>query len=328
MIRKPTLTPNPYLSNYNYFIAGINATPDALLPPAQKEALKGAFGAIKANFTGSPFDHMVTEGTLDGDGTGIGFNAGLMFKPTTTFSIGLSGKFYNDVKLEGTVKTATYFAKNETAQGVVANLKPFYDGLLAQKLIDAQTYGVLNNYYSGANTEQSSKPVEVKADLPLPMNVGIGFAYTGIQKLLLSADVAWTQWSSWKVIDIKDKTTGDIYTNLTENWKDGVRWGLGMEYALMPELTLRGAFYHEPEAAIASTMQPTIPDVGARNAINIGIEVPIGPLRLHASGEKIFVKDLTVDSWIPTVDKKGYENMAGTYSMSDLNFMFGCDYAF
>ena len=113
-----------------------------------------------------------------------------------------------------------------------------------------------------------------------------------------------------------------------EKWEDGIRWGLGAEYAAMPKLKVRASFYHEPAAAIAETMSPTIPDAGSRNVLNLGVEVPFGPLRLHASAEKIFVGDLTVDEWILATDKKGYENWAGDYTMTVFNFMLGCEYAF
>jgi long-chain fatty acid transport protein len=316
-IRKPTFTPNPFMYNTTLLTA-LNANPATKAVMDQVAAGTNAFKP--------PYDHLLTEGTLDGDGTGFGFNAGMMFKPIENFSIGLSAKVYNKIGLEGTVKTKTYFATVPAAYQALLNLVPVYDQMLAMGAIDQEAYGVLKNYYSGASYDRGTK--EIKADLPLPMNAGIGFAYSGINKLLLSVDIAWTQWSVWDVIDIKEKTTGEVYTNLTENWKDGVRWGLGAEYAALPELIVRGGFYHEPAAAIAETMSPTIPDVGGRNAINLGIEVPIGPLRLHASGEKIFVKDLTVDKWILQSDNKGYENWAGDYNMSDLNFMLGCDYSF
>jgi long-chain fatty acid transport protein len=317
MIRKPNFTPNPFMYNRD-LLTVLNANPATKAVMDQVGAGTNAFKP--------PYDHLITEGTLDGNGTGFGFNAGLMFKPMETFSIGLSVKYYGNVALEGTVKSKTYFATIPAAHAGLGNLKPVFDQMLALGKIDQQSYGVLLNYYSGATLDRGTQ--DIKADLPLPLNAGIGFAYTGIQKLLISADIAWTQWSVWDVIDIKNKEDESVYTNLTENWKDGVRWGLGLEYNLLPELVLRGSYYNEPSAAVAETMAPTIPDVGARNTVNFGIEVPVGPMRLHASVEKIFVKDLTVDKWILTPDNKGYANWAGTYTMSDLNFMLGCDYAF
>jgi hypothetical protein len=112
-----------------------------------------------------------------------------------------------------------------------------------------------------------------------------------------------------------------------QKWEDGVRMGVGLEYSLSL-LKLRGAYYSEPQAAVSSTMNPAIPDAGRRNVFLIGFQVPIGPLKFHASYEKMFIGDADVQNWNLIPDGTGYDNLAGKYNMDVDNMMFGVDYPF
>ncbi len=312
MIRKPNFTPNPYI--YNTVLTS---------NPLMQNFLRST---LPADAQTSPYDHLLTDTKLKGDGTGYGANVGLMFKPTETLSIGVEAKFYNDVPLTGTVNATMYFANYPEANAAIQPVsKLVFKGMLNRGEISQDEFDVLTNYYSGS-TNVLAKDLKLKADLPLPKRVGIGFAFSGIHNLLISADAAWTEWSSWGVIDINDEN-GVKFSELVENWKDGIRAGLGLEYSLS-SMKVRGAFYCEPRAAIPATMTPTIPDAGRRNVFTIGAEIPMGPLVFHASYEKMFIDDLTVKKWTLTPDGTGYENMAGSYTMNVNNLMFGFDYRF
>lgn len=297
MIRKPSFTPNPVVYNAAY------------------APLKAALGAAAK----TPYDHILTEATLDGNGMGFGLNVGLQYKLAESLTLGASVKWYNTVSLDGTLQADTYYPKGP------ATVKPTLDQLLSLNAITQAQYQMLMAVYSGAKTTAIAK-TDVKADLPLPMNIGVGLAYTGIKNLLVTADVSMTQWSSWDVIKIED-TKGKKINELVENWEDGIRMGLGMEYNL-GFARLRGGFYTEPPAAVAETMQPTIPDVGRRKSVVGGFDIPLGPFRWYAYYERMFVESLDVTEWITTADKTGYENWAGSYTMKVDNFMLGIDLRF
>lgn len=300
MIRKPNFTPNPYV--YDNKLA----------------AFKNALGAA-AN---PPYDHILTETYMEGDGMGFGANIGLQWKPMESLTLGLAAKYYNDIPVEGKLKATTYFAN---LPQVIAAIKPQLDALLAGKLIDQPTYQQLLAIYSGQQVATIPE-MTVKADLPLPLNVGFGLAYTGIKNLLITADVALTQWSTWDVIELKDEN-GNKVSQLTQNWEDGIRMGVGAEYCL-GFAKARLGFYTEPRAAVDETMNVTIPDVNRRNVFVAGVGIPVGPLKIGLAVEKMFIGDYTVKEWVRTADGKGYENMAGNYTMDVLNFMAGLEYTF
>ncbi|MBN1541301.1 outer membrane protein transport protein [candidate division KSB1 bacterium] len=306
IIRKPNFTQNPYIYNQ-----------------ALNQMVSGAFpsSALK-----SPFDHLLTESALEGDGMSFGVSLGTMYKITPDLALGASLRWQNTVALEGTIEATTYFADfpavNQAVQGAVV---PTLQAMLQAGQITQEQYAVMANYYSGVVIPRIPE-TDVKADMNLPMTAGVGLAYTGIRNLLISADVAWTQWSVWDVIQINN-TDGDQISQLTLNWEDGIRVGIGMEYALGFGF-IRGSAYTEPRAAVDETMIPAIPDFNRRNVVNIGFELPIGPLRLHAGYEKIFMSEYVVDEWVLTQDGTGYENKAGTYNSSINNMVIGFDYCF
>lgn len=313
MIQKPNFTPNPYI--YNSMITENPLLKLGFLPNMQK------LGALD-----SPYDHLITDTILNGDGIGFGGNVGIMFKPTETLSIGLEAKIYNDVPLEGTIDATMHFATLPEAHSAVQPVSNLaFKGMLQKGEIDETEYAILANYYSGGQLDRAVG-LKLKTDLPLPSRVGAGIAFTGIQNLLISADVAWTEWSKWGVIDLLNED-GEKISALVENWEDGVRAGVGLEYA-MGTLKLRGMAYSEPPAAIAATMSPVIPDAGRRNVVGVGFEMPFGSLKLHFSYEKMFIDDLTVDEWVLDESQTGYDNMAGFYTMNVNNFMVGFDYGF
>ncbi|MDZ7384581.1 MAG: outer membrane protein transport protein [candidate division KSB1 bacterium] len=279
-----------------------------------------------------PFDHLLTEQKLVGDGWGFGANLGLQYKVTECLTVGVAGRYYLDQGLEGTVSMLTYTAK-PTPQQFNA-LKAQLDALLAGGQIDQASYAKALGVYSGATINpQTQQPatapveVDVTADLPLPMEVGFGVAYTGIQNLLVAADVAFTQWSAWDIIKIK-KADGTDLGELTEEWKDAIRASLGLEYSLQA-FKVRGFFYTEPGVPPDHTLNPTIPDINRRYVAGIGVgyQLPFG--MVHASVEKMFIGDRTVSTWAEVKDATGmvtsYDNMAGTYKLDALNFMVGVD---
>jgi long-chain fatty acid transport protein len=313
MIRKPNFTPNPYI--YNSLVTGNALLKLGFLPNMQK------LGALD-----SPYDHLLTDTVLNGDGVGFGGNVGIMFKPTESLSIGIEAKFYNDVPLEGTIDATMHFATLPEAHDAVQPVSNLaFKGMLQSGAIDETEFAILANYYSGGKLDRAIG-LKLKTDLPLPNRVGAGFAFTGIENLLISADVAWTEWSKWGVIDLLSED-GEKISALVENWEDGIRAGFGLEYA-MGTLKLRGMFYSEPPAAVAATMSPVIPDAGRRNVVGIGVEVPFGSMKLHLSYEKMFIDDLDVTEWVLDKDQTGYDNMAGFYTMNVNNIMLGLDYAF
>jgi len=308
IIRSPKTTMNPLLFDPNY--------------ATLKQGVLEPMGLAESAFD---YNYILTESELEGNGTGFGFNFGIKYDLTEDFSIGLSGCYYNDIILDGKISAATYFEENNIDPAVLQQLSGTLDGMIAGGMLDEAGKMSILGIYSGQKAVVYDKePGE--ATLPLPMTLGVGFAYTGMENLLVSADISWTQWSSWDIINI-DMDNG-VKSELVENWDDGMRFGLGLEYKLMEPLTFRAGYYTEPSAIPDETLTITIADINRRHAINAGFSYKLGMFNLYASYENILVGDREVDNWVLSSDKTDYHSMAGTYKMTVNNIMFGIGYNF
>ena len=341
-IIKPNFTKNPVMGLLSLAQA-LPTINEAFIPTAQyiNETIGPETDFAAANYA-APYDNLVTEVNLEGDGMGFGFNFGVKYDVNDYLSVGLSGRYYLDINLDGTLKKDTYLAfmnDGGVAYGTVgavldevANATASIGGLAAVG-IDSTTEQAMRGMYSGGldptNTEGTSKFTDdgVKASLPLPMEIGLGLAYKANENLLLTTDVSWTQWSTWDVIEI-ELSDGNI-NELVEKWEDGIRFGVGLEYT-WNALQMRTGYYTEPMAAVAGSMTPTIPDISRRHAINLGLSYRFGKIGIHGSYEHIFFSDyeLGTTDWVYNDTANGYDNMSGTYTMKVNNLMFGLEYDF
>lgn len=282
----------------------------------------------------SPYDHLLMQFTFEADGIGFGFNFGIKYNITQNFSIGVSGRYYSNIEYKGTLKKDIYFATHNSRDSLNVNLA--VDTAKVLLLAAAQGSDSLWNIYVGEEQEYAMRNMysgivskftnnKTKANMPLPMEIGLGFSYKGISNLLISGDISWTQWSVWDVIEI-EQNEAEI-KKLIENWEDGIRVGLGLEYTVN-NFKLRAGYYTEPSSIPDETLTITIPDINRRHAIMAGLSYCFGPFDLFASYEKILLGDRTVDNWKLSDDSTDYDNMAGKYKMNVNNIMLGIGYNF
>ncbi|MDW7681243.1 MAG: outer membrane protein transport protein [bacterium] len=306
IIRKPTLTPNSVIFDPNY------------------AALRGAFQAYGLTpLLDSTYNHIVTEQELTGDGMGFGVNFGIQYDVTEDLTVGISGVYYNTIGLDGNINATTYGAVADPA--LVGGLDQLLDGMIAQGMMSAADKAQIMAIYSGQKIVRYSD-AKGDADLPLPMTVGFGLAYKGIEKLLVSADVSWTQWSSWDVIEIAMEDGSK--SELVENWEDGIRMGLGLEYSLTEQLAFRAGYYTEPAAPPDETITIVIPDAGRRHSANFGFSYNFGLFKLFASYEHLLIGDRDVANWEFNPGASGFDNMAGKFKTSASNLMAGLNFNF
>ena len=333
MIRQPVFYPNPYFGADVYSDDETTLDVYTIFDPRNQQNLKDSL-QVRGGLQ-SKFNHLITNSELSGSGFGHSINLGVMIKINDKLQIGLSGRYYGDVKLEGTIDASVYYPSNPEAQQLLDNT--WSDSLKNQFLEIAQEEGeitgdekkaILNAYSGGRYPVYTNS--KTKATLPLPADIGIGFSYKVINRedrhLIVSTDFQYSFCSVWKVIyiDIDNKKAAN---KLVENWNDSYRFGAGIEYKLNPIWALRGSFFHETNAGVAETLTPTIPDANPRNTVNLGFQVNLLPnLALHGSYKRMFINTRIFDKW--AYNGETYDNMPGTYKMNVSNVMFGLDYNF
>jgi long-subunit fatty acid transport protein len=328
-LRKPAFSPmNPFINNEKnvQYVLDYAKT----LPEASQAAFVQALEELK----NSPRDHLLADTYLEGSGIGVGGNLGILFEPFETFRIGASLQYYADIPLDGAATVTIYYPEHPEIRKYMTDsvmigqtryegLTAYYERLQREGKIDFMDRYLLSKYGSG-ETEKSRDHASMTCNMPLPVRAGLGICYTGIPRMLLSADIGWTKWSNWDVFLIKAED-GELFSSIKKDWKDVIRMGAGIEYD-WTIFRCHGGFYTESRAAVVATMVPTNPDIGRRNVVSFGIEVPVKRFRFHANFEHTFMKDMTVEEWVLMENGLDYQNMAGRYSSSMTNVMFGMDF--
>ncbi len=119
-----------------------------------------------------------------------------------------------------------------------------------------------------------------------PLWIAGGVSFRPVARLLLTADLHWTQWS--KVDRI---TTGYLEAFWTAamdaagfdarrlDWKDAAQVRLGAEYALDATTALRAGYYHDPAPGPLETLNILLP-THTFNALSVGLGKTLGDLQL------------------------------------------------
>jgi len=115
-----------------------------------------------------------------------------------------------------------------------------------------------------------------KANVTLPDQVNIGFAYRPNKKWLLSADIDWVNWKTYDAIRISYDSgtyrtavsnlqaaigaTATGYTNDPRNWKATTAFRLGAEWSYNPSMRARFGYVFDPTPSSNVDWSPSTPD--------------------------------------------------------------------
>ena len=152
-------------------------------------------------------------------------------------------------------------------------------------------------------------------DMPEPLWIAGGVSFRPFERLLLSADVHWTQWSKL------DRLTTDyldpIWADLAEvdgrdvlvlDWQDTTQIRFGAEYTLNATTALRAGYYHDPAPGPESTLNVLLP-THTFEAFSIGIGKTVGDLQLDF-GLEYAAGDTRQSEWVYHTEPFG---IPGTY---------------
>ncbi len=267
-----------------------------LLPPGLKELLEQA--------DQSPQKYMPIDTLMDGTGWGYGINGGILLKPISTLSLGLSGRSQSTFTLDGETVFSLYTPGNER---LAQTLQSVPDPKLKQLAV----------LYSGQVFQ--TKGIGT-TEIILPADIGIGVAWQPCDAFTLTGDATWTGWSGFEDIRIELEGIDLLGTPVTERvipeqWEDVVRFSAGFEIRPLSALAIRGGYYLDPSPIPEETQGPLIPDIGDKHSINAGIGLKLGALGIDVNYEYIIWPDRTVNPF--DVDGDGeIDSLPGDYSMS------------
>ena len=161
----------------------------------------------------------------------------------------------------------------------------------------------------------------IKRNLSFPLWIAGGVAVRPMDKLLLTADLQWTKWSTIKTLN--SDFTDPAWETLMRlggqdarkmDWSDKVQFRLGAEYLVSGSLALRTGYYHDPTPSPDTTINVLLPSY-TYSAVAFGVGYKVASLQLDFGLEYLMGKERNVD-YVKTVTDPAFESaMPGTYKM-------------
>jgi long-chain fatty acid transport protein len=155
---------------------------------------------------------------------------------------------------------------------------------------------------------------DLKRKITWPLWIAGGMSFRPVARLLLSADVHWTQWS--KLDRITTDYLDTVWAALMEtggkdvrvlDWNDKTQIRFGAEYTLNSSTVLRAGYYNDPAPAPDTTLNVLLPS-HTFNAVSIGVGKMIGDLQLDFGLEYLAGNKRTPEYAF-------FDGMPGTYGM-------------
>jgi len=172
------------------------------------------------------------------DNHGFGFNTGLMWKPNDMISFGLA---YRSKVIMDYDATATFKQRPTGNAG--------FDAIVA--------------------TQLPSSPQPVTTTITLPASLNIGLAFHPMAPLTVAVQFDWTQWSSFKTLDIAFTNLPGQGLNRADDWHDAWAYRGGLEYKVTKEVAVRAGFYYDQSPQPTADVGPILPDSN-RNGYTFG----------------------------------------------------------
>ncbi len=157
-----------------------------------------------------------------GDGTGVGYNLGIVIEPHKDVSIGVSYRSEIKVDIDGRVT-------HSLPEGDPLSLFP--------------------------DTNGSTK-------ITLPAQAHLGICYKGFEPLILETSLRWEGWSSYDRLRIRlgKPVAGNTVSNTPKNWKDTYSVSIGGKYQLNDTISLLAGYLYSGNPVPDNTFEPSIPD--------------------------------------------------------------------
>jgi long-chain fatty acid transport protein len=221
-------------------------------------------------------------------GSDIGYNVGLLFKPSERIRFGASYRSDMEIELEGEADFTQISTGNQQLDGLVASTFPQDD--------------------------------TIKTDFPFPAVAAVGVAFSPNDRWDIEFDITHMTWSRFEALAVDfDNQPARSFVR-EQNWDDSSAFRLGANIAATPEWDVRlGAIYDQNPQPTAS-VSPLLPD-SDRIAGTMGAGFHRGPFTVDGSLMVLHFKDRSTNGENP-------EGFDGTYETDALLWSFNLGYRF
>lgn len=113
---------------------------------------------------------------------------------------------------------------------------------------------------------------DVETAQKFPQMVVIGFGHQPIPRLLIEADIQWTNWNNFneQVLGFQNKSPAIQDTTIRFDWKDTWTVRVGGHYDINDQVTARLGYTFDPSAVPDSTLSPLVPEMD-KHIISSGV---------------------------------------------------------
>jgi long-chain fatty acid transport protein len=211
---------------------------------------------------------------FDGDGTGVGFNAGLTVDLGKDVSAGISYRSKIKVDIGGDVSHDS----PALADPALSSLFPS----------------------TGADTNLTLPPI---------MTVGVSFRPT--EKSVVEAGVRWEGWSTIDVLkfELDEPVAGATSLRLKKNWNDTYTFMIGGDYSLSENISIRAGYLYGTNPVPRNTFDPSIPDANT-HFISFGTGLKLGKIRLDLAYAYQKLIDRDKNNSVDDIPDDGFLNPA------------------
>jgi long-chain fatty acid transport protein len=238
-------------------------------------------------FTGRVID--VANTRLASDyGDEIGWNVGVLFKPSPRLRFGASYRTDMDIELEGDADITQISSGNAQLDAIIASQLP------------------------------PDQPISTV--MPFPAVAALGVAFSPTERVDVEFDVTHMTWSRFEALTVAFQTTPAAGFTREQNWNDSSAYRLGTNIEATPNWDVRfGAVYDENPQPVES-VSPLLPD-SDRIGVTLGAGWHRGPFIVDGSAFILHFKDRSTDGLNP-------EHFDGTYETDAVLWSFNLGYRF
>jgi long-chain fatty acid transport protein len=238
-------------------------------------------------FTGRVID--VANTRLASDyGDEIGWNVGVLFKPSPRLRFGASYRTDMDIELEGDADITQISSGNAQLDAIIASQLP------------------------------PDQPISTV--MPFPAVAALGVAFSPTERVDVEFDVTHMTWSRFEALTVAFQTTPAAGFTREQNWNDSSAYRLGTNIEATQNWDVRfGAVYDENPQPVES-VSPLLPD-SDRIGVTLGAGWHRGPFIVDGSAFILHFKDRSTEGLNP-------EHFDGTYETDAVLWSFNLGYRF
>jgi long-chain fatty acid transport protein len=196
---------------------------------------------------------------LEGNGTGVGFNLGVIWQAHSRVSVGV--KYLSQQKIDINKATATI---TQVPTGI---LLPAGNPLLIALALPAGTAldNVLAAQFTGAGPLVNQNG---STSLTFPAQVVVGLTVKATEQLRILGDVQWVDWKKFNTLTLTfDRLPQKV---IPESYQNTIGYRVGAEYVMNPKYTARIGLLSHDAAAPDQTVTPNLPE-GPRTEYTAGL---------------------------------------------------------